>query len=149
MTKTILWLSIAAIASVLLGSIAVSPVAIAGEDDDDGDDDDDELSELAQRLTDLEARVAALEGGEGPLVISAECDPDGSGSIDGDEFINYLLSFFSPPPPDPIPGEGEVAIGSIEDMVGAPLSNFNLIIDTPDELARLNVLLLEGELPPC
>ncbi len=41
MTKPIFWLSIAAIASVLLlGSIAVSPMVIAGVDD--GDDDDDE-----------------------------------------------------------------------------------------------------------
>ncbi len=41
MTKTIFWLSILAISVVLIaGSLAVSPIAVAGGDDDDDDDDD-------------------------------------------------------------------------------------------------------------
>ena len=41
MTKTTFWLSILAISVVLIaGSLAVSPIAIAGGDDDDDDDDD-------------------------------------------------------------------------------------------------------------
>jgi len=41
MTKKIHWLSIVAIAAVLIaGSLAVSPMAIADDNDDDGDDDD-------------------------------------------------------------------------------------------------------------
>jgi len=42
MTKTKYWLSIVAIAAVLIaGSLAVSPIAIASDEPDDDDDDDD------------------------------------------------------------------------------------------------------------
>jgi len=44
MTKPKYWLSILAISVVLLaGSIAVSPIAIAGGDDEDDDDDDEKI----------------------------------------------------------------------------------------------------------
>jgi len=43
MTKTKYWLSFVAISVVLVaGSLAISPIAFAGDDDDDEDDDDDD-----------------------------------------------------------------------------------------------------------
>jgi len=45
MTKTKYWLSIVAIAAVLIaGPLAISPIAIADDDDDDDDNDDDDAA---------------------------------------------------------------------------------------------------------
>jgi len=90
MTKTKFWLSILAISVVLLaGSIAVSPIAIAGDDDDD-----DELSPVSLdviEVTDL------VQGMDGAAAASATCPQDrvlvgGGGSyFTGGQVISFAL----------------------------------------------------------
>jgi len=71
MTKTIFWLSILAISVVLIaGSLAVSPIAIAGGDDDDDDDDDgggtnvilQKLDQIIAIITSIFTEVTNIEG---------------------------------------------------------------------------------------
>jgi len=61
MTKTKFWLSILAISVVLIaGSIAVSPIAIAGGDDDDDDDDGGGTNVILQKLDEIIAIITSI-----------------------------------------------------------------------------------------
>jgi len=74
MTKTKYWLSLLAISVVLVaGSLAVSPIAIAGDDDDDDDDDDKERVSVTGTYS---SSIAVPPGGVAVLL-----DTTGSGTL--------------------------------------------------------------------
>jgi len=127
MTKTKFWLSILAISVVLIaGSVAVSPIAIAGDDDDDDDDEDNELSQLVceagkamtgilfeddDEITNILCG-AQLQGPQGPAGADGADGAPGPGlSCENQEAIEAaVLGFVIDPeciPPPPLDSDGD------------------------------------------
>jgi len=88
MTITKYWLSIVAIAAVLIaGSLAISPIAIADDDDDDDDGDDtgaktNPVSEAIDRLTAV-IQSTATQGEQGPPGADGLPGADGADGLPG------------------------------------------------------------------
>ena len=76
MIKTKFWLSLLAISVVLVaGSLAVSPIAIAGDDEDDEDEDDDAGVVSSRGLVyEVSATISVPTGFTPTIMATASCD---------------------------------------------------------------------------